>query len=264
MGRFPPALTLLGSWLAVWLPTAAAALDRAADASAARPVIAVDVRGGAVTLLAENAPLVEVLTRIGQEAGFRVVVTGDLERATTQSFQNVPVPAALKRLAGDLSYLMIFEDRAAGAGAPVLREIKLYASGRGAVGRDAGGRRADAAPRLEMPNLDHLSAAGRRSAVRDLARPGGEAALAEILRNNPDPDVRSQAATALGRLGQETAVPALAAAVSDSHPVVQLRAVRALDEIGGARAAQVLKAVAHKSENQRVRAAAAQAADLVE
>jgi HEAT repeat protein len=57
--------------------------------------------------------------------------------------------------------------------------------------------------------------------------------LAEVLRRDPDIDVRLAAARSLGEIGDPAAVTALGAALDDTDPAMQVRAVASLREVTG-------------------------------
>ena len=104
-------------------------------------------------------------------------------------------------------------------------------------------------PRRAPPHLDiRVQAArllGERAAAKTAHPPGGRAlldareALVEAL-DEPYPALRSQAAEALGRIGEESAVGPLLAVAHSPGREVRLAVVRALAAIGGTEAARAL------------------------
>jgi hypothetical protein len=92
------------------------------------------------------------------------------------------------------------------------------------------------AAELILPLLNDENAEVRRSAVADLARLGGRAAVLPLIRALEDPsaEVRQQAVVSLGLLGDERATPSLIALLPD--PRRGAAAAEALANIGSAAA----------------------------
>jgi len=87
--------------------------------------------------------------------------------------------------------------------------------------------------------------------VRDL--------LAELLRGDPEPLVRSAAAVSLGRQGGEPSVPVLIERQADASPLVRADVCRALGMTGVAEAKAPLKRALAEDADVDVRCAAARA-----
>jgi len=83
-----------------------------------------------------------------------------------------------------------------------------------------------------------------------------ETLLAEL--SNTEPEMRYEAALALGELGAEEAVPQLSKLTSDNDSEVQGAAIKAMGEIGGDQAKRVLKELV-RSQDARIREAATSA-----
>jgi len=85
---------------------------------------------------------------------------------------------------------------------------------------------------------------------------GSLESIIEALRNE-DPDIRWEAARALGVIRDPRAVEPLIAALADTDPDVRRKAALALAKIHDQRAVEALLACSMKDENQVVRWAAA-------
>ncbi|NLH98683.1 MAG: hypothetical protein GX446_04220 [Chthonomonadales bacterium] len=86
--------------------------------------------------------------------------------------------------------------------------------------------------------------------------------LMELMVHARDLGAIEEAATALGKLGDPSAIPALAGVLQSSYLTDRIRAAEALGKIGGAEAATALQA-ALADRNASVREAAARALDFM-
>jgi hypothetical protein len=73
-------------------------------------VLNVTVTSSRVSLTAHEAPLGEVLTAIGQQAGVKIVLTEDLDTPVTETLVDVPLDAAIQQLTRWHSVLFIYEE----------------------------------------------------------------------------------------------------------------------------------------------------------
>lgn len=90
--------------------------------------------------------------------------------------------------------------------------------------------------------------------------PAARAALADAAARADYPLTRAQAATALGALPADAALPALEAALRDTSAQVRTAAAAALGSVGGARAGELARALFERDTSYQVRAAALLAA----
>ena len=102
------------------------------------------------------------------------------------------------------------------------------------------------------------------SAVRAMGRSCDPSWLPMLLKElaNRDPELRREAAVALGQLGEEDAADRLADLIYDDDIWVRLAAIRALGEIGGSEAIEALKQALPDTE-AAVAAAAEEALQLL-
>jgi hypothetical protein len=136
---------------------------------------------GLLTVEALAVPLDEILWTVGQQAGLRLGIAGDLSDLVTQSFRQLPLDEGIRRLARGHSLTLVYaQDR--GLGAPALATVQVYPASSRQTGRRAARLRA----------LRMLTDRGGPSAIGGLVR---------MLGADRDPVVRSHAAGALGRLG---------------------------------------------------------------
>jgi hypothetical protein len=222
--------------------------------------IQVEVRSGLVTMDVSNASMVDVIRAIGEEAGFTTVVRGSLDFRITRSLVEVPVEDAMRRLAREITLVMIHAPGGSAGQARAIKEVWLYPSTLG----EPAPLRVARAPALVDPELlaglfeDDPQA--RMRALREIRRAGDAsvvAAIARVMSEDVDPSVRGRAADALGHIGGEQAIRSLPAALDDSNQSVRVQSVRALGRIGGVHAAEILGDVLLNNTDQRMRGMAA-------
>jgi len=112
-----------------------------------------------------------------------------------------------------------------------------------------------------VESLAHDDSYLRKNAASLLGLMEAEAAIAplsKLLTQDPSIDVRCAAATALGRMGADAAVPGLVDALAVRDEDIQFSAISALGRIGGQRAAQALLTVL-SSDSGDMRSYAAEA-----
>jgi len=210
-------------------------------ASAAGDAGSVEVRfeDKRVALEARAASLEKILGEVGKLAGFDVVLVegfhdpGPLDL----SFSSLPLEQAVRRLVRDTNHILFF--------APGSSEItQVWLLERNSAGAPAPSADADDAT---DPGIDAADSGTRANAVLRLASQAGaddidriQAMLAQIIAGDPDPLVRTRAALALGKTGNEAAVAALAAATRDAHATVRAQAITTLGQIDSIGATEAL------------------------
>ncbi|MDH3673672.1 MAG: HEAT repeat domain-containing protein [Gammaproteobacteria bacterium] len=228
----------------------ATALGDATGPEASGATVEVELHDGLLTLHASSAPLVEIIRAIGKEAGFETLVHGELDDVLTRSLIALPLEQALRQLLKDVSNVMLFEE----SQAPRLTQVWLY-------GHTISGR-TSAAPSFETPEATVIvqaldtERATLITAIRERARAGELQAIQELtrlLREDVDPAVRSQAAGALGEIGDAAAISALQMGVEDSEQLVRMRSIRALAPIKSDQSTQVLADLLFSHPDTRTR-----------
>ena len=243
---------------------AAAALDLsdypalAAEQEIRPATMEVSLREGLLSANIREAPVAAVLNAIGEEAGFRVVIRGDLDVPISWSFAEVSLEKALRRLLQNTNSALLYDSRRGGGTIRLVKVIAWPGHGDAAdyAARVARKIRSDRSP-LGGPNDDLYA---RLGAVRKLAeQPHANAAedLALALFEDEDPVVRRIAATGLGKIGGEPALAGLTAALYDEDNWVRRRAILGLRHIGGDSAVWALGETLRDDPNPEVRQAAA-------
>ena len=257
MGRF------LAPALAGMAALAFAAPAHAEQAGVERR-IEVEYQGGMISVEAVDAPLSEVLLEIGRRSGIETRVSGDLDEPVNRSLKNVSVENAVRGLADHLTFVLIHGAAPAGGETSGIAQLWVYGNVDGSAAptvvavpaeQDPDGspaalelayRESEAVRRLAA-EVGRARRAGRLHAVQSMARQGDETALAAVGRllvDDPHPEVRREAASALGRTGSEAVIPLLEAGLGDEDPGVRAQVVGAVAVIGGERALRDLGQVA--------------------
>lgn len=260
---------------------ASAAADEARSAGAeSRLEITVDE--GQLALRAEEVPLVNLLSAIGEHAGFEVSIRGEPGPPISVSFIDEPIEEALRRLLRERSAAVVFTHSNADGerhlSAVRVRLLQTGADPTGVGAADAasasevsGGTSSGAGsltahephqPRADYvvtpyhPREERLRFARSTARARQPSSAESEN-LTMLLSEDPDSTVRGLAAAALGRLGGADAGEALAEALSDRNWRVRRRAVRALGQTWGNQAIEPLAKLLAKERARRVRRVAA-------
>jgi hypothetical protein len=219
---------------------------RAAAASqSATP--SVHVEGERVTVEVSNEELLEVLTQLAEQAGFRLTSDADLGRVTA-SFTVGSVEQALHRLVHDHELMLVYSPSRGQPGG-ILTHVEVFAS-------------------PESPDASRRAAAGsaaqRSAALSEIAtllqppqRQRAEPRLVELLGTSPAAEVRARAAWALGQTAGPLAAPALARALGDSAANVRSQAVTALRNAQGVGSIPAISGALRADPDARVRRAAA-------
>jgi hypothetical protein len=201
----------------------------------------VTVREGRLSVNVRDAPLTEVLRRIGQEADLKVHLDGQLRTPITTSFIGLPLESGIRRLTRGHSSSFVYGPASPTGRTGRLIEIWIIESSAVAGPASPVDARTRAA---RLAHLDSLSGRRDDAAVAELIR---------ILAQDPDPVVRNRAALTLSRRRDPRATPALTAALGDQHPSVRIQAVRGLRRVEGERAAEVLARVLLSDADPSVR-----------
>jgi len=196
--------------------------------------VTVNTTSQLVTLNVKNAPLVAVLTAIGQQARITVSAPENIpSERLSLSFHNVPLEEALKRLLAGQSYTFAYKQE---KGREVIAGVRLFAkheqipppgsapSGMQAIAKLLGGQ-----------GLPVARSWGRRGATANegnVAPISDDVPLDELKRSfseTKDPARRSAILDAMANRGEEGPVaPALAMALSDVDEGVRTDALNHL------------------------------------
>lgn len=179
----------------------------------------ISFRDGNLSVSVGEISRVDLLNRIGREAGFKVIVVGDVRPDTRSwTFTDLPLRKALKRLLADTNAI-VAEGSNSDPAQPI-STIYLLGSGSGTilslevVSVEAGTEQgtADAAPDPVQEEFDYQA----------------QAELVNQLQFDPSADARMRALNELQAMGGENLRSVLESALGDSDEEIRLQAERLL------------------------------------
>jgi hypothetical protein len=203
------------------------------------------MKDGLLSLETHDAPLIEVISRIGELADFKTVLADDFIEPSllNVSFHNVTVQNAVQRLVSDENRIIIYRSKSDDEVEPrIISQVWLLGLSNASVHNDASDNETFG------------------SAEESVVKSHKLAALTDMLQQSQETPVRARAAIALGALRDARAVIALESALLDPHLSVRFQAINALGRIGGERATTVLgNFLLHGTTDNAERVLAAQA-----
>ena len=230
------------------------------------PVISnpVDFHGGRLSVSVKDISIVALMQLVGAEANFDVVAYGDLDGQTgSWSFSDLPLTEAIGKLLRDTNSIVTYRTGSHSDAEPRMSKIFLLGSGSTKVnpiriqtvepGLD-NQLRLDQAQADELQN--RLAAIDRSEGLTDDITLEN---LAFALQHDPDPEVRIRAITALDDIGGSTAVTALVAGLGDSDTTVRKKVVQTFATINDERIPLWLGQVLMGDPDPEVRLEAVQA-----
>ncbi len=121
---------------AIWTALVAAVLCQPVSAlgqTESASGLDISLENGRLTMNVRDASLSRVLRAVAAEGGFALDMVGQLDSKVSQSFENIPIERAVRRIVGRWSYII---ELAQSTGADAPRRIgKLYVFARGAAER---------------------------------------------------------------------------------------------------------------------------------
>lgn len=243
-------LLVLITWLLTWQ---ALGLEK----------VSINAHEQKLTIEINDARLDEIVTALGEYLDFETLVIGDYSRSKTITarLKSLPVSAAVERIVANANSLIVYSSVDVNDATRRITQVWLLESEAdftiAAPAASTSNNAVNSQPRESAPDPGLASADSRKRsyAVLRLARDFNadrdnsdtyEVTLAELTRAllyDPDPLVRTRAATALGRARDRRAVSALQSALSDEHLSVRNQAINALGNIGGTAAITILGGV---------------------
>jgi hypothetical protein len=196
----------------------------------------VDFRDGRLSISAQNISIAALMQLVGAEANFDVVTYGDLDGQTgSWSFSDLPLNVAIRKLLRDTNTIITYGPGSHSGAEP--RMSKIYLLGSSSTKVDPI-RVKTVEPGLDSQlRLDQAQASDLQSRLAAIDRSEGLTDeitlenLAFALRHDPDPEVRIRAVSALEGIGGSAAVTALEAGIGDSDTAVRKKVVQTFGKI---------------------------------
>jgi len=180
----------------------------------------ISFRDGNLSVSVGKISRVDLLNRIGREAGFKVIVVGDVRPDTRSwSFADLPLRKALKRLLADTNAIV-----AEGSNADPLQPIStiyLLGSGSGTI-------RSLEVVSVEAGAEESAPAPLPADAVQDEFDYQAQAELVNKLQFDPSVDARMRALNDLQAMGGENLRAVLESALGDSDDAIRMQAEKLL------------------------------------
>jgi len=215
------------------------------------PSIRLESNTGLLTLETHDAPLHEVLHKIGELAGFKTIQVANSNQypRITVFFENRPVLEIVEHLVDKANRIVFFTVTEDEPQQRVISQVWLLGTGQVSnhqtsgptensvtfsddLEDDDGKLRSEAVLRLSQQVAVGISKSQDKGAL--LAKIG------RMLREDQNPLVRSRAAIALGAMRDERAVVDLESALWDENASVRSQSISALGQIDGERATLAL------------------------
>jgi hypothetical protein len=193
-------------------------------------------------LEARDVPLATVLREIAIESGFALEIRGSLDGGVSRSLEGLTLVGAVRRLLGDLSFVIVFAGAHGERAAAHIRRLIVYGDG---AQPHVASRTAESAKGTAKINgrASGQANAQRTSKLRIIRRlnrdrpEGSIRKLSGLMLNDEEPFVREAAANVLSRFKGEGVADALVYALADKEDSVRRRAIVGL---GRVREAQVV------------------------
>ena len=175
----------------------------------------VRVKDNLVTVKVKGIPLNKVLTEIVHQTSIRIVFAGSTEEPVSADFSDLPLDQGLKRLIQGFNSVIIYGPKKAKTGESEIKKV-ILCSRQGASPRKISGPGKIIPRKNQKPPSENFQLKAEAEDLRD-----------------KDPEIRKNAAEALGNLEDEMALIPLVQALCDSNSRVKKSAVDALCRIGG-------------------------------
>lgn len=208
--------------------------DTVSPVSPGRPLI--QAANGRLTAKLRDVPLSAVLAEIGAQNGVRIFVSAQVHKRVTADFRGLPLEEGLRRLLRGTNVAYFYNRESSGDGKSASLKLVRVDVLPGPAGEtdieitDEVEGASELAGQLSEADNAQLRAQAAK-ALGKTNDPSAVDPLAEALTGDADPAVRAAAAKALGKTWSEEAVPPLAeAALQDPSAEVREAATRALGE----------------------------------
>ena len=233
----------------------------AENAASSESAVTLDFRDGRLSVSASQVPIVELLQLVGDRVGFDVIAYGDFsDHSVSLTFSDLPPAEAVKKLLLDTSAIVSYGKAADPGKQPPISKIFLLGIG---TAQSSPIRINTLESGLQnSQRLDEIQSSDAESRIASIERTEGFSDeitlenLAFALQHDPDPEVRLKAITALEKIGGSSAVDVLESGLGDQQAEVREKLVQTLGSIDDERIPLWLGQVLMSDPSEEVRRAA--------
>ena len=220
-------------------------LVQAAVAAPSKTPALVSVQDGLLTVHDNEANLLDILTAAAHQAGFEVIIRGELESPPVRrQIIAMPLDQGLRSLLGEVNSVLVYENTGSERR---IREVRVFGSGK-----------IKSVQRLSKPVRKHVSEWDKDSLRQELQQPeptvrlyalnqiaqlpeaDALALLRELLQQDADYQVRLRAIELLGEIGSVGALDVLQLGLADTDAKIRVETINTLSFIAGEDAIPVL------------------------
>ena len=233
-------------------------LIQAAVAAPSKTPALVSVQDGLLTVHDNEANLLDILTAAAHQAGFEVIIRGELESPPVRrQIIVMPLDQGLRSLLGEVNSVLVYENTGSERR---IREVRVFGSGK-----------IKSVQRLSKPVRKHVSEWDKDSlqqelqqsepAVRlyalnqiaQLPETDALALLREVLQQDLDSQVRSRAIELLGEIGSASALDVLELGLADADTQIRIETINTLGFVAGEDAIPMLGQMLFSETDSTVR-----------
>ena len=198
--------------------------------------VSVEFRNGRLSVSAKQIPIVELMRLVGNETGFEVTAYGDFTgQSVSLSFSGLQLGDAVRRLLRNTSAVVSYGSTGDPAGKSAINKIFLLGA---SPARVSAIQINTLEPGLETSmRINEIQSGDSGSRIASIDRAEGLSDeitlenLAFSLQHDPDPEVRLKAVSALEKIGGSTAVEVLESGLGDDDRQVRKKVVQTLGGI---------------------------------
>lgn len=200
----------------------------------------VDFQDGRLSVSAKQTPIVELMQFIGNEAGFEVTAYGDFgNQSVSLSFSELQLTEAVRRLLRNTSAVVSYSSSGDSDNQPTINKIFLLGTSTAEVSPiRISTLESDLDTNLRTSEIQSGDSESRITSIDRAEGLTDEITLENLafsLRHDPDPEVRLRAISAIEKIGGSNAAEILESGLGDEDPRVRGKVVRTLGSINDER-----------------------------
>lgn len=206
------------------------------NAAIAEDALSVDFQDGRLSVAAKQIPIVELMQLIGDEAGFEVTAYGDFSsQSVSVSFSELQLGEGVRKLLLNTSAIISYASSDRSDKKPTINKIFLLGTSSAEVSPiRINALEPDLGNTMRFSEIQSGDSGSRIASIDRAEGLTDEITLQNLafsLQHDPDPEVRIKAISALEKIGGSTAAEALESGLGDEHPQVRKKVVQTLASI---------------------------------